>query len=56
MHLAGSTSNLQRQLIYPIVQGQTELVLLFSIRPPVKRSTDTGAEQPEFDVIQFVDH
>jgi hypothetical protein len=35
--------NSQRQLIYRVVHGRTELVLSLSLRPPVKRSTDIGA-------------
>jgi hypothetical protein len=36
-------SNSQRQLIYRIVHGWTELVLSLSLRPLVKCSTDIGA-------------
>ena len=35
--------NLQRQSVYRIVHGRTELVLFHSIRPLVKRLTDIGA-------------
>ena len=33
----------QRQLVYRVVYGRTELVLFLPVRPLIKRSTDIGA-------------
>lgn len=48
--------DLHHQLIYHIVHGLAEVVRFLSIQSPVEESTDVSTEQPDFDVIQFVDH
>jgi len=48
--------NSRRQLAYRVAHGLIEIFQFLSIHPPVEGSADVGAEQPEFDVIQFVNH
>jgi len=46
----------RRQLIYRFTHGLTEVLQFLSIHSPVKRSTDIGAAQPEFNILMFVHH
>ena len=48
--------NSRLQLIYRITHRLAEVVHPLSIHSPVKGCTNIGAEQPELDVILFIDH
>ena len=48
--------NSRRQLIYRITHRLAEVVHLLSIHPPVEGFADIGTEQPELDVVLFIDH
>ena len=42
-------------MAYRLAHGLIEVLQLFSVRSPIKGSTDVGAAQPKFDVIPFID-
>jgi len=46
----------RRQLIYRIAYGLVKIIQFLSIHSSVKRSTDIGALQPDFNVFQLVSH
>ena len=47
--------NSRRQLIYRITHGFAEVHLL-SVHSPVEGSTDIDTEQPELNIVSFIDH
>jgi len=49
-------SNSRCQLIYCITHRLVEIAQFLSIHPPVKRSTNVSALQPEFNILQLVSH
>jgi len=49
-------SNSRRQSFYRVTHRLVEVVHLLSIHSPGEGPTDIGAEQPEIDIIAFVNH